>query len=100
LTGKSSRFHAPPARLDPARRLCRHSGFDSAGLVERGYVQVGELEGTMSGFDEWLLRSVNKFTSHYLGFTFDATAEFIVPTIILGGIVIAWIAYRPRRTRY
>jgi hypothetical protein len=54
----------------------------------------------MSGLDEWLLRSVNKFTAHYLGFTFDASAEFIAPTIILGGIIIAWIAYRPRRTRY
>jgi hypothetical protein len=76
------------------------SGFDSTGLAERGCVGFGELEGVMSGLDEWLLRSVNKFASHYLGFTFDTTAEFTVPMIVLGGIIIAWIAYRPRRTRY
>jgi hypothetical protein len=54
----------------------------------------------MGNLDAWLLRSVNKMVGHYFGFTFDNTAEFIVPAIILGGIVVAWIAYRPRTTRY
>ena len=54
----------------------------------------------MGSLDTWLLRSVNKMVSHYFGFTFDNTAEFIVPAIILGGIVVAWIVYRPRTTRY
>jgi hypothetical protein len=57
-------------------------------------------ETAMGNLDLWLLRSVNKMVSHYFGFTFDNTAEFLVPAIILGGIVAAWIAYRPRRTRY
>ncbi|MGB8842705.1 MAG: hypothetical protein WCC64_16725 [Aliidongia sp.] len=54
----------------------------------------------MGNWDAWLLRSVNKMVSHYFGFMFDNTAEFIVPAIILGGIVIAWIAYRPRPPKY
>ena len=54
----------------------------------------------MSNLDAWVLGHVNRFVDHYMGFTFDSTAEFTVPTIVLGGIVVAWIAFRPRKTRY
>jgi hypothetical protein len=54
----------------------------------------------MGNFDAWLLQTVNKFTNHYMGFTFDATVEFTVPTIIVGGMIVAWLAYRPRKTRF
>jgi len=54
----------------------------------------------MDSLNAWLLRSVNKMVSHYFGFTFDNTAEFLIPTVILAGMAIAWIAYRPRPTRY
>jgi|GEM_PF-7054422 len=54
----------------------------------------------MGNLDEWLLGHVNHMTSRYFGFTFDSTVEFTVPIIILGGIIVAWIAYRPKRTRY
>jgi hypothetical protein len=54
----------------------------------------------MGNLDQWVLDHVNRFCNHYLGFTFVDTAEFSVPLIVLGGIVVAWMFFRPKRTRY
>jgi len=54
----------------------------------------------MGNIDAWILRMANQSIGKALGIVFTDSLEITAPVIIIGGLIVAVIVFRPRRTRY
>ena len=61
-------------------------------MFNRG-MAMGNIEG-------WILKMANQSVGHWIGWNFTNLAEIGVPFIILGGMIVAWMIFRPRPPKY
>jgi hypothetical protein len=54
----------------------------------------------MGNVEGWILKMANQSVGRWIGWNFTNLAEIGVPVIILGGMIVAWIVFRPRPPKY
>jgi hypothetical protein len=54
----------------------------------------------MASVDAWIIHAANVTVGKALGIVFDQAIEIVAPIILIGGIIAAWIAFRPRKPKY
>jgi hypothetical protein len=86
-TAAAAAFSRIPALTGPTRwaRL-------APGRFNRG-MAMGNVEG-------WILKMANQSVGRWIGWNFTNLAEIGVPFIILGGMIAAWMVFRPRPPKY
>ena len=54
----------------------------------------------MASVDAWIIHAANVTVGKALGIVFDQAIEVVAPIIIIGGILVAWYVFRPRKPKY
>ena len=54
----------------------------------------------MNGISAWIIHAANVTIGKALGIVFDQAIEIVGPIIIIGGLLLAWYVFRPRKPKY